>query len=89
MALPVAVWYPTAPAQSARSVPSRREYAAVQLSRPNVVVEARVRDFEFLLDHARRYPFADTSRIAAIGVTFDTHARSDCCASARPVTRYR
>ena len=71
MALPVAVWYPTAPAQSSRPVPSRREYAAVQVSRPNVVVEARVRDFEFLLDHARRYSFADTSRIAAIGVNFD------------------
>jgi len=53
------------------AVPSRREYAALQVSRPNVVVEARVRDFEFLLDHARRYPFADTSRIAALGLNFD------------------
>jgi hypothetical protein len=53
------------------AVPSRLEYASLQVSQPNVVVEARVRDFEFLLDHARRYPFADTSRIAAFGVNFD------------------
>jgi len=53
------------------AVPSRLEYASLQVSRPNVVVEARVRDLEFLLDHVRRYPFADTSRIAALGVNFD------------------
>jgi dienelactone hydrolase len=53
------------------AVPSRLEYASLQVSRPNVVVEARVRDLEFLLDHARRYAFVDTSRIAALGVNFD------------------
>ena len=53
------------------AVPSRIEYASLQVSRPNVVVEARVRDLEFLLDHARRYAFVDTSRIAALGVNFD------------------
>lgn len=58
------------------AVPSRREYAAVQVSQPNVVVEARVRDLEFLLDHLRRYPFADTSRIAALGLNFDGTSRA-------------
>jgi len=53
------------------AVPSRLEYASLQVSRPNVVVEARVRDLEYLLDHARRYAFVDTSRIAALGVNFD------------------
>jgi hypothetical protein len=53
------------------AVPSRRSYATLQVSRPASVVEARVRDLEFLLDHARRYAFADTARIAVIGVNFD------------------
>jgi hypothetical protein len=53
------------------AAPSRLEYASLQVSRPNVVVEARVRDLEYLLDHARRYAFVDTSRIAVLGVNFD------------------
>ena len=53
------------------AVPSRMSYASLQVSRPNVVIEARVRDFELLLDHARRYPFADTARVAVLGVNFD------------------
>ncbi len=53
------------------AVPSRRSYATLQVSRPNVVVEARVRDLELLLDRARRYAFIDTNRIAVLGVNFD------------------
>ena len=53
------------------ATPSRSEYASIQVSRPNVVVGARVRDFEFLLDHSRRYPFADTTRLAVFGSNFD------------------
>ena len=53
------------------ALPSRLEYASLQVSQPNVVVEARVRDLEYLLDHARRYAFVDTSRIAVLGVNFD------------------
>lgn len=53
------------------AVPSRLSYATLQVSRPNVVVEARVRDLEFLLDHARGLSFVDTDRIAVLGVNFD------------------
>lgn len=53
------------------AVPSRLAYATLQVSRPNVVVEARVRDFEFLLDHTRQLSFVDTSRIAVLGSNFD------------------
>ena len=53
------------------ATPSRFEYASIQVSKPNVVVGARVRDFEFLLDNARRYPFADTTRVAVFGSNFD------------------
>ena len=56
------------------TTPSRFEYASIQVSKPNVVVGARVRDFEFLLDHARRYPFADTARVAVFGSNFDAMA---------------
>ena len=53
------------------ATPSQASYATLQVSRPSVVVEARVRDFEFLLDRARRYTFADTGRLAVLGVNFD------------------
>jgi hypothetical protein len=53
------------------AVPSRLSYASVQVSRPATVVEARVRDLEFLLDRAQRTPFADTGRIGVLGVNFD------------------
>jgi hypothetical protein len=53
------------------AIPSRLSYATLQVSRPNVVVEARVRDFELLLDHTRRHAFIDMSRIAVLGINFD------------------
>lgn len=53
------------------AVPSRLSYASVQVSRPNVVVEARVRDFEFLLEQAHHFSFVDTTRVAVLGVNFD------------------
>ena len=53
------------------ATPSRMSYATIQVSRPAVVVEARVRDLEYLLDRASRMPNVDTSRIAVLGVNFD------------------
>jgi hypothetical protein len=53
------------------ATPSRVSYASVQVSRPTAVVEARVRDLEYLLDRAYRLPFVDTTRIAVLGVNFD------------------
>jgi hypothetical protein len=53
------------------AVPSQASYATVQVSRPAVVVNARVRDLEFLLDRARTYSFVDTARVAVLGVNFD------------------
>jgi hypothetical protein len=53
------------------ATPSQMSYATLQLSRPGVVIEARVRDLELLLAHSRRYDFADTSRVAVLGVNFD------------------
>jgi hypothetical protein len=53
------------------ATPSQMSYASVQVSRPGTVVEARVRDLEYLLDRAHRLPFVDTTRIAVLGVNFD------------------
>jgi hypothetical protein len=53
------------------ATPSRTSYATIQVSRPAVVVEARVRDLEYLLDRAATLPNADTTRIAVLGMNFD------------------
>ena len=53
------------------ATPSRMSYATIQVSRPGTVVEARVRDLEYLLDRATRLPFVDTTRIAVLGLNFD------------------
>jgi len=53
------------------ATPSRMSYATIQVSRPGTVVEARVRDLEYLLDRAQRMPFVDTTRVAVLGVNFD------------------
>jgi len=53
------------------ATPSRMSYATMQVSRPGAVIEARVRDLEYLLDRTYRLPFADTTRIAVLGVNFD------------------
>ena len=46
------------------ATPSRLSYGAIQVSRPGTVVEARVRDLEYLLARAHELPFVDTMRIA-------------------------
>ena len=51
--------------------PSRSSYGTIQVSRPAAVIEARVRDLEYLLDRAHRQPDVDTTRIAILGVNFD------------------
>ena len=53
------------------AMPSQRAYGTLQVSRPAIVVEARVRDLEYLLAHARQYAFVDTARVAALGINFD------------------
>jgi hypothetical protein len=53
------------------ATPSRMSYATIQVSRPAAVVEARVRDLEYLLDRAQRLPSVDTARVAVLGVNFD------------------
>jgi dienelactone hydrolase len=53
------------------ATPSRSSYGTIQVSRPAAVVEARVRDLEYLLDRASRLPNVDTTRIAVLGVNFD------------------
>jgi len=53
------------------ATPSQRSYGTLQVSRPAVVVEARVRDLEYLLAHARRYAYVDTARLAVLGINFD------------------
>ena len=53
------------------ATPSRASYASIQVSRPGVVVEARVRDLEYVLERASRMPNVDTARIAVLGVNFD------------------
>ncbi|HUQ81804.1 MAG TPA: hypothetical protein VM076_11720 [Gemmatimonadaceae bacterium] len=53
------------------ATPSRASYASIQVSRPGTIVEARVRDLEYLLARAHELPFVDTTRIAVLGVNFD------------------
>ena len=53
------------------ATPSRMSYASIQVSRAGTVVEARVRDLEYLLDRAHHLPFVDTTRVAVLGVNFD------------------
>lgn len=53
------------------ATPSHLSYASIQVSRPGKVIEARVRDLEYLLDRTYRLPFADTTRLAVLGINFD------------------
>ena len=53
------------------ATPSPMSYASIQVSRPAVVVEARVRDLEYLLERASRMPDVDTTRVAVLGANFD------------------
>jgi len=53
------------------ATPSRSSYGTIQVSRPAAVIEARVRDLEYLLERAHRQTNVDTARIAVLGVNFD------------------
>ena len=55
-------------------VASPMSYATQQVARPGLVVEARVRDYEYLLARAYELPFVDTTRIALFGGNFDAMA---------------
>lgn len=55
-------------------VASPMSYATQQVARAGLVVEARVRDYEYLLDRAYELPFVDTTRIALFGGNFDAMA---------------
>ena len=55
-------------------VASPMSYATQQVARAGLVVEARVRDYEYLLDRAHELPFVDTTRIALFGGNFDAMA---------------
>jgi hypothetical protein len=53
------------------AAPSLPALATLQVTRPAVAVDTRVRDLEYLVDHASRLPFADLSHLAVLGVNFD------------------
>jgi hypothetical protein len=55
-------------------VASPMSYATEQVSRAALVVEARVRDYEYLLARAYELPFVDTTRMAVFGGNFDAMA---------------
>jgi hypothetical protein len=55
-------------------VASPMSLATQQVARPVAVVEARVRDYEYLLARAYELPFVDTTRIALFGGNFDAMA---------------
>jgi hypothetical protein len=55
-------------------VASPMSYATQQVARAGLVVEARVRDYEYLLDRAYELPFVDTTRVALFGGNFDAMA---------------
>ena len=50
---------------------SRPTLAALQVTKPAIVLDTRVRDLEYLTDFARKLPFADSRDIGVLGINFD------------------
>lgn len=53
------------------ATPSRPTMGALQVTKPNLVIDSRIRDLEYLTAHARQYPFVDPERLAVVGINFD------------------
>ena len=53
------------------AAPSRAALGALQVTKPAWVMDARIRDLEYLTAYARQFSFADPSRVVMMGINFD------------------
>lgn len=53
------------------ATPSLRAMAALQVTKPAIAIDTRVRDLEYLADRVRSLPFVAADRMVVLGINFD------------------